>query len=71
VLRPHPPESLEDMWRRDQHGPPVQERSLDLDGKDRSLVEGPSDLPTLPSIRPGSPHLQLPSNVYHGEEELR
>lgn len=64
VLRPHPPGSLEDMWRRDQHALPVQERSLET--RDARYPVG-GDIPSLS----GSPRVPLPAHAYHGEEEVR
>lgn len=72
VLRPHPPETLEDMWRHDEHAPPVQERSMSSGHKEVRLpAEGPGEMPTLPNVRSGSPRIQPPDHAYHGAADLR
>ncbi|KXN82579.1 Phosphatidate phosphatase PPAPDC1A [Leucoagaricus sp. SymC.cos] len=71
VLRPHPAESLENMWRRDENAPPVQERSMNLEAKyGRPPAGSLSEIPALPNIRSESPRLQLPAHVYHGGDDL-
>jgi diacylglycerol diphosphate phosphatase/phosphatidate phosphatase len=73
VLRPHPPDTLEGMWRKDHHAPPVQERSTALGIRDTGYTgyQIGTEIPSLPYIRSESPRLQLPGHVHHGDEELR
>lgn len=69
VLRPHPPESLEEMWENDEDAPPVQERSERKD--DGSFLKTSDDTPVVRIIRPDSPQIRPPDHAYHGVEDLR
>jgi len=73
VLRPHPPESLEDMWKNDEHAPPVRERSVRFGQQDDGLVLRASDgTSALRMTRSeDSPEIRLPDHVYRGAEDLR
>lgn len=57
VLRPHP-EPLEDMWKKDVHGAPVQERSTSFEGEDQpSLGSGAPTLPPIGTSLPPQVHV--------------
>ena len=73
VLRPHPPESLEDMWKSDEHAPPVRERSVRFGKQDDGLVlRGSDGTSALRMTRPeDSREIRLPDHVYRGAEDLR
>jgi len=73
VLRPHPPESLEEMWKDDEHAPPVRERSVRFEQQDDGLFlraeDGTSALRMTRSK--DSPQIRPPDHVYRGAEDLR
>lgn len=66
VLRPHPG-SLEEIWRKDAHGEPVQERSGDIERKEASPTE--YAVPTPPNVGTSSPRMQTPAHVYQRSPE--
>jgi len=72
VLRPHPPESLEEMWKDDEHAPPVRERSVRFEQQDGGLFLRASDgTSALRMARSDSPQIRPPDHAYHGAEDLR
>lgn len=60
VLRPQGA-SLEEIWKRDQHGEPVQERSTGTHERGDSMTEG---LLAMPPAHADSQQIQPPEHVY-------